>query len=77
MTESFWKRTLWSGSASTGMEVCEEVCCATNIAGNTKREIRPIFMLKTPERGPRLEQAISYTDFCKGRLLGFENFAGT
>src|ERR1700756_2261402 len=53
MTEPFWKRTLWSGSASTGMEVCEEVCCATNIAGNAKREIRPIFMLKTPEARPR------------------------
>jgi hypothetical protein len=31
------------------MDVCEEVCCATNIAGKRKRETKPIFMLKTPE----------------------------
>jgi len=47
MTESFLKRTLWSGSSSTGTEVGREVCCATSMVGKTSKETRPIFTMNS------------------------------
>src|SRR5258708_3967118 len=74
MTESFLKRTLWSGSSSTGTEVGRVVCCATSMAGRTKSETRPSFMLETPgTRSMRKNRQYRTPVFCTGLTPGLRN----